>query len=105
MDKAFSNPTASTEFMLGDQASSSKQFAKVKKEEPKDDFTFDEPAQKKQKTTSAPQGRPVKLKPGNSLGDDLQMNWNLIQVGLCITVGKSQGCILLLFILIIYSML
>lgn len=61
--------------------SSSQHFPKVKKEEPNDSFTFDEPAQKKQKTTNSAQGRPIKLKSGNSCVEDLQMNWDPIQVG------------------------
>ncbi|XP_016371915.1 S1 RNA-binding domain-containing protein 1-like isoform X1 [Sinocyclocheilus rhinocerous] len=60
--------------------SSSQHFPKVKKEEPDDSFTFDEPAQKKQKTTNSAQGRPIKLKLGNSCVEDLQMNWDPIQV-------------------------
>uniref|UniRef100_A0A8C2L5C4 S1 RNA-binding domain-containing protein 1 n=1 Tax=Cyprinus carpio TaxID=7962 RepID=A0A8C2L5C4_CYPCA len=60
--------------------SSSQHVPKVKKEEPDDSFTFDEPAQKKQKTTNSAQGRPIKLKSGNSCVEDLQMNWDPIQV-------------------------
>ncbi|XP_016150496.1 S1 RNA-binding domain-containing protein 1-like [Sinocyclocheilus grahami] len=60
--------------------SSSQHFPKVKKEEPDDSFTFNEPAQKKQKTTNSAQGRPIKLKLGNSCVEDLQMNWDPIQV-------------------------
>ncbi|KAK1791086.1 hypothetical protein P4O66_002124 [Electrophorus voltai] len=80
MDKAFSDSMATTGPTLAEEQSSSKQLFKVKKEEPEDDFTFDEPVQKKQKTTSAPQGRPIKLKSGNSLGEELQMNWDPVQV-------------------------
>ncbi|XP_072532959.1 S1 RNA-binding domain-containing protein 1 [Salminus brasiliensis] len=80
MDKAFSNITTTPGAMSGEEPSSSKQLSKVKKEEPEDDFSFDEPVLKKQKTTSAPQGRPIKLKSGNSLRDELQMNWEPIQV-------------------------
>uniref|UniRef100_A0A671L5H7 S1 RNA-binding domain-containing protein 1 n=1 Tax=Sinocyclocheilus anshuiensis TaxID=1608454 RepID=A0A671L5H7_9TELE len=60
--------------------SSSQHFPKVKKEEPDDSFTFDEPAQKKQRTTNAAQGRPIKLKSGNSCVEDIEMNWVPIQV-------------------------
>ncbi|KAF4105678.1 hypothetical protein G5714_013340 [Onychostoma macrolepis] len=60
--------------------SSSQHFPKVKKEQPDDSFTFDEPAQKKQKTTNSAQGRPIKIKSGNSCVEDLQMNWDAIQV-------------------------
>ncbi|XP_036429723.1 S1 RNA-binding domain-containing protein 1 [Colossoma macropomum] len=80
MDGAFSIGTATTGVLLGEEPSSSKPISMVKKEEPEDDFTFDEPVQKKQKTTSAPQGRPIKLKSGNSVGDELQMTWDLIKV-------------------------
>ncbi|XP_043111676.1 S1 RNA-binding domain-containing protein 1 isoform X2 [Puntigrus tetrazona] len=60
--------------------SSSQHFPKVKKEEPDDSFTFDEPAQKKQKTTDSAQGRPIKLRSANSCAEDLQTNWDPIQV-------------------------
>ncbi|XP_052006975.1 S1 RNA-binding domain-containing protein 1-like [Xyrauchen texanus] len=59
--------------------SSSQHLSKVKKEEPEDSFTFDEPAQKKQRT-NAPQGRPIKFKSGNPCVEEMQMNWDPIQV-------------------------
>ncbi|XP_036402629.1 S1 RNA-binding domain-containing protein 1 [Megalops cyprinoides] len=53
----------------------------VKKEEPEDDFTFDEPVTKKLKTSDAPQGKAVRQpKAGRDLHYDLQMNWNPIEV-------------------------
>lgn len=61
--------------------SSSQHFSKVKKEEPDDSFTFEEPVQKKQKTTDAAQGRPIKLKSAGSGVEDFQMNWDPIPVG------------------------
>ncbi|RXN28296.1 S1 RNA-binding domain-containing 1 [Labeo rohita] len=69
--------------------SSSQHVPKVKKEEPDDSFTFEEPAQKKQKTTNAAQGRPIKLRSGNSCVEDLQMNWDPIQV-LAVKTGVEQ---------------
>ncbi|KAI4888639.1 hypothetical protein NFI96_027067 [Prochilodus magdalenae] len=90
MDMAFSTGNAITGVMTDEEPSSSKQFPMMKKEEPEDDFTFDEPVQKKQKTASAPQGRPVKLKSGNSIGDELQMNWDPIKVVLAEKTGVEQ---------------
>ncbi|KAK3554800.1 hypothetical protein QTP70_033497 [Hemibagrus guttatus] len=75
MDKMFS-----TDAIAHEGPSSSTHVQSVKKEEPEDDFTFDEPAQKKQKTTSAPQGKVVKLKSANNLREELQMNWDPVQV-------------------------
>lgn len=75
MDKVFS-----TDAVMHEEPSSSTQLPMVKKEEPEDDFTFDEPAQKKQKTTSAPQGKAVNSKSAHVLRDELQMNWDPIQV-------------------------
>uniref|UniRef100_A0A673X4Z4 S1 RNA-binding domain-containing protein 1 n=1 Tax=Salmo trutta TaxID=8032 RepID=A0A673X4Z4_SALTR len=61
--------------------SSSHQPYGVKKEEPEEDFTFDEPSLKRQKTSSAPQGRPTRLPTsGRGFGEDLNMNWDLIQL-------------------------
>ncbi|MFT7805995.1 S1 RNA-binding domain-containing protein 1 isoform X2 [Arapaima gigas] len=53
----------------------------VKNEDPEDDFSFEEPAPKKLKSSSAPQGKPVKQpKAGCSLGDSIHMNWDVIEV-------------------------
>uniref|UniRef100_A0A8C7S0Y5 S1 RNA binding domain 1 n=1 Tax=Oncorhynchus mykiss TaxID=8022 RepID=A0A8C7S0Y5_ONCMY len=61
--------------------SSSHQPYGVKKEEPEEDFAFDEPSLKRQKTSSAPQGRPTRLPTsGRAFGEDLNMNWDLIQL-------------------------
>uniref|UniRef100_A0A673JXE6 S1 RNA-binding domain-containing protein 1-like n=1 Tax=Sinocyclocheilus rhinocerous TaxID=307959 RepID=A0A673JXE6_9TELE len=75
-----SHNAAVPEDMPHECPSSSQHFPKVKKEEPDDSFTFDEPAQKKQRTTNAAQGRPIKLKSGNSCVEDIEMNWDPIQV-------------------------
>ncbi|XP_061600785.1 S1 RNA-binding domain-containing protein 1 [Cololabis saira] len=56
---------------------------RVKKEEgPDEDFTFDEPCLKKLKTSGSCQGQPTALPPSlaHSLRNDLNMNWDLIQV-------------------------
>ncbi|KAI2657734.1 S1 RNA-binding domain-containing protein 1 [Labeo rohita] len=74
-----SNDAAVPGEMPDECPSSSQHVPKVKKEEPDDSFTFEEPAQKKQKTTNAAQGRPIKLRSGNSCVEDLQMNWDPIQ--------------------------
>ncbi|KAJ7984975.1 hypothetical protein DPEC_G00360340 [Dallia pectoralis] len=53
----------------------------VKKEEPQEDFIFDEPSLKKLKTGSGQQGRPTKLAAsGRGFKDELNMNWDLIQL-------------------------
>ncbi|KAG1950854.1 S1 RNA-binding domain-containing protein 1 isoform X1 [Pimephales promelas] len=80
LSREFNNNAGVPRDMLDEGPSSSQHFPKMKKEEPDDSFTFDEPAQKKQKTTNMPQGRPIKLKPGSSCVEDLQMNWDPIQV-------------------------
>lgn len=47
-----------------------------------EDFTFDEPCQKKQKTSSACLGRPKASETSGlqALRDKLDMNWDLIEV-------------------------
>ncbi|GAA6079674.1 S1 RNA-binding domain-containing protein 1 isoform X1 [Tachysurus ichikawai] len=72
MDKIFS-----TDAIAHEGPSSSTQLLGVKKEKPEDDFTFDEPVQKKQKTAS---GKAVHIKNANTLRDELQMNWDPVQV-------------------------
>ncbi|XP_073691180.1 S1 RNA-binding domain-containing protein 1 isoform X2 [Garra rufa] len=84
-----SNNAALPRDMPDECPSSSQHFPKVKKEEPDDSFTFEEPAQKKQKTSNATQGRPIKLKSANSYVEDLQMNWDAIQV-LAVKTGVEQ---------------
>ncbi|KAI7805635.1 S1 RNA-binding domain-containing protein 1 isoform X1 [Triplophysa rosa] len=78
LNSEFSNTAAVPGDMPDEGPSSSQHPFGVKKEEP-EDFTFEEPPQKKQRT-DAHQGRPIKLKVGNSRLEDLQMNWDLIQV-------------------------
>ncbi|XP_048060568.1 S1 RNA-binding domain-containing protein 1 isoform X1 [Megalobrama amblycephala] len=80
LSSEFNNNAAVPGDMLDEGPSSSQHFPNMKKEEPDDSFTFEEPAQKKQKTTNMPQGRPIKLKSGNSCVEDLQMNWDPIRV-------------------------
>ncbi|XP_067278032.1 S1 RNA-binding domain-containing protein 1 isoform X2 [Pseudorasbora parva] len=80
LSREISNKAAVPGDMPDEGPSSSQHLPKMKKEEPNDSFTFDEPAQKKQKSTNMPQGRPIKLKSGNSCVDDLQMNWDPIRV-------------------------
>lgn len=55
----------------------------AKKEEmEEEDFTFDEPCLKKQKTAGTCQGKPTTAASSEShaLRNELQMNWNLVQV-------------------------
>lgn len=59
----------------------------VKKEEQEeDDFTFDTPCLKKLKTSASCMGQPTRLPPSEaeSLRNDLNMNWDLIEVFLCL---------------------
>lgn len=72
---------SSIDAVMHGEPSSSRQLPIMKKEEPEDDFTFDEPAPKKQKTASVPQGKAINLKSANVLRDELQMNWDPVQVG------------------------
>lgn len=60
---------------------SSRPWLQPKKEEV-EDFTFDEPCQKKQKTSSACLGRPKASETSGlqALRDKLDMNWDLIEV-------------------------
>ncbi|CAH2254879.1 S1 RNA-binding domain-containing 1 [Pelobates cultripes] len=51
--------------------------AQLKKEEPPDDFTFGEPPMKKLKTSMDSLGKPVKL---SIASDELEMNWNFVEV-------------------------
>ncbi|KAA0717848.1 S1 RNA-binding domain-containing protein 1 [Triplophysa tibetana] len=78
LNREFSNTAAVSGDMPDEGPSSSQHPFGVKKEEP-EDFTFEEPPQKKQRT-DAHQGRPIKLKVGSSRLEDLQMNWDLIQI-------------------------
>ncbi|XP_060781594.1 S1 RNA-binding domain-containing protein 1 isoform X2 [Neoarius graeffei] len=75
MDKMFS-----TDAIAHEEPSSSTQVLMVKKEEPVEDFTFGEPALKKRKTLTAPQGKAVNIKAAKTLQDELQMNWDPVQV-------------------------
>ncbi|KAF4090151.1 hypothetical protein AMELA_G00048640 [Ameiurus melas] len=70
---------SSTAAIAHEEPSSSTQLPVVKKEEPEDDFNFDEPVRKKWKTTNAPQGKAVSIKSANTLWDELQMNWDPVQ--------------------------
>ncbi|XP_051945968.1 S1 RNA-binding domain-containing protein 1-like isoform X1 [Xyrauchen texanus] len=89
LSREFSNNAAILGDMPDEGPSSSQHLSKVKKEEPENSFTFEEPAKKKQRTTNAPQGRPIKLKSGNPCVEEMQMNWNPIQV-LAVKTGVEQ---------------
>lgn len=69
---------------------------KAKKEEvEEEDFTFDEPCQKKQKTSGASLAQPTALpsSKAQALRNDLNMNWDLIEVLyrllVCFMCGES----------------
>ncbi|XP_048338697.1 S1 RNA-binding domain-containing protein 1 isoform X2 [Sphaerodactylus townsendi] len=56
----------------------SKQKAKV--EESEEDYAFDEPPLKKVKSSTHPQGNPVKYAVRSAEKEDQKMNWNIVQV-------------------------
>ncbi|XP_016893012.1 S1 RNA-binding domain-containing protein 1 isoform X2 [Cynoglossus semilaevis] len=67
----------------------------AKKEEMKEeDFTFDEPCLKKQKTAGTCQGKPTTAASSEShaLRNELQMNWNLVQVLSRLTCVETWVC-------------
>lgn len=71
----------------------------VKKEKvEEEDFTFDNPCQKKMKTSGACQGQPTALpsSEAQTLSNELNMNWDLIEVLWDMLVffmcGKSSCC-------------
>lgn len=53
----------------------------VKHEKSEEDFAFDEPPFKKIKSTTCPEGKPVKNLGGNKVKEELEMNWDIVQVG------------------------
>lgn len=73
-------PSAEALLRAGDEGSSSSCLG-LKKEEPTEDFLFDEPSLKRQKTDSDPQGRPSRQPyQGRGLGEELNMNWNPVEL-------------------------
>uniref|UniRef100_A0A3Q0RQ31 S1 RNA binding domain 1 n=1 Tax=Amphilophus citrinellus TaxID=61819 RepID=A0A3Q0RQ31_AMPCI len=67
----------------------------VKKEEvEEEDFTFDKPCLKKQKTSDSWKGQPTTLPPSEaqSLRNDLNMNWDLIEVLSHLTCVEQWVC-------------
>ncbi|XP_075902262.1 S1 RNA-binding domain-containing protein 1 [Nelusetta ayraudi] len=72
---------------------SSRPWLQPKKEEV-EDFTFDEPCQKKQKTSSACLGRPKASETSGlqALRDKLDMNWDLIEVLSTLTCVDQWVC-------------
>ena len=85
----------------GEGSSSSRQSLGLKKEEPGEDFTFDEPSLKRQKTDGAPQGRPSRQPhSGRGLGEEFNMNWDPVEVSpedmtvcVCVTVQVCEKMI------------
>ncbi|KAM8738438.1 S1 RNA-binding domain-containing protein 1 isoform 1-T1 [Acanthopagrus schlegelii] len=68
---------------------------KAKKEEVEEDFTFDEPCQKKQKTSGAGLGQPTALPSSlaQALRNELNMNWDLIEVLSVLTCVERWVCV------------
>lgn len=52
----------------------------VKQEKYEDDFTFDEPPLKRIKSATCPQGKPVKHPGSTKHQEELEMNWDIVQV-------------------------
>lgn len=52
----------------------------VKHEKSEEDFAFDEPPFKKIKSTTSPEGKPVKNLGGNKVKEEFEMNWDIVQV-------------------------
>ncbi|XP_065257292.1 S1 RNA-binding domain-containing protein 1 [Emys orbicularis] len=52
----------------------------VKQEKYEEDFTFDEPPLKRIKLTTCPQGKPVKHPGSTKHQEELEMNWDIVQV-------------------------
>lgn len=82
-----------------DEGSSLAGLIAKKEEVEEEDFTFDEPCLKKQKTSSACLGRPIALpsSEAQALRNELNMNWDLTEVLLgllvCFMCMKVFVCI------------
>ncbi|KAM4591014.1 S1 RNA-binding domain-containing protein 1 [Odontesthes bonariensis] len=70
-------------------------FGVKKKEMAEDDFTFDEPCLKKQKTSGTCQGQPTALPPNEaqSLRKELNMSWDLIELLSTLTCVEKWVCL------------
>uniref|UniRef100_A0A7N6ACC1 S1 RNA-binding domain-containing protein 1 n=1 Tax=Anabas testudineus TaxID=64144 RepID=A0A7N6ACC1_ANATE len=66
-----------------------------------EDFTFDEPCLKKQKTTGSSSGHPTALPPSeaHALRNELNMNWDLIEVLSILTCVKPWVCVNIIMLL------
>ncbi|NXW45036.1 SRBD1 protein, partial [Nyctiprogne leucopyga] len=51
----------------------------VKHEKSEEDFAFDEPPFKKIKSTTCPEGKPIKNLGGNKVKEEFEMNWDIVQ--------------------------
>ncbi|XP_064914267.1 S1 RNA-binding domain-containing protein 1 [Columba livia] len=51
----------------------------VKHEKSEEDFALDEPPFKKIKSTTCPEGKPVKSLGGNKIKEEFEMNWDIVQ--------------------------
>ncbi|XP_059215514.1 S1 RNA-binding domain-containing protein 1 [Centropristis striata] len=74
---------------------SSQALLVAKKEEPEEDFTFDEPCQKKQRAGSAFLGQPSALisSQAQALQNEFNMNWDLIERLSILTCVKQWVCV------------
>ncbi|XP_044069334.1 S1 RNA-binding domain-containing protein 1 [Siniperca chuatsi] len=70
-------------------------FRTKKEEVEEEDFTFDEPCQKKQKTSAASLGQPAALpsSEAQSLRNELSMNWDLIELLSTLTCVERWVCV------------
>nr|XP_046258077.1 S1 RNA-binding domain-containing protein 1 [Scatophagus argus] len=78
----------------GGEGSSLARFGAKKEEVEEDDFTFDEPCQKKQKTTGACLGKPAAVlsSEAQALTNELNMSWDLIEVLSTLTCVERWVC-------------
>ncbi|NXX90353.1 SRBD1 protein, partial [Centropus bengalensis] len=65
---------------------------KVKLEKSEEDFAFDEPPFKKIKSTTSPEGKPVKNLGGNKIKEEFEMNWDIVQTLSDITNVEPWVC-------------
>ncbi|KAM9564768.1 S1 RNA-binding domain-containing protein 1 isoform 1-T2 [Guaruba guarouba] len=59
--------------------SDEKPSTSVEHEKSEEDFAFDEPPFKKIKSTTSPEGKPVKNLGGNKIKEEFEMNWDIVQ--------------------------
>ncbi|XP_042358215.1 S1 RNA-binding domain-containing protein 1 [Plectropomus leopardus] len=65
---------------------------RAKKEEVEEDYTFDEPCLKKQKTSGACFGQSTALKSSEAMRNELNMNWDLMELLSTLTCVEKWVC-------------